>query len=289
MKTVTAKPFLKWAGGKRALISNILEVFPNTYKKYYEPFLGGGAVFFAAKPDTAQLSDLNHDLITTYRQIKDHVHDVIELLAHMQYDEDTYYRVRAESPNTNLERAVRFIYLNRTCWNGLYRVNRAGRFNVPFGTYTNPKICDEENLLAVSKRLRPTRLRAVDFKIALKDAGEGDLVYLDPPYVTSHNNNGFIEYNKKIFSLRDQVRLAATMKELTQKGCSVLMSNANHKAIKEIYSGFYFLKAMRPSIISGTVEGRGRVSELIISNYPISFKNKTAAPANSGEGVLRAK
>lgn len=275
MKTPTAKPFLKWAGGKRALIPDILKVFPSTYNKYYEPFLGGGAVFFAARPVVAQLSDSNYDLITTYRQIKDHVHDVIDLLETMRYDEEIYYRVRQACPKTNLERAVRFIYLNRTCWNGLYRVNRVGKFNVPFGTYTNPRICDKENLLAVSKGLKNTRLRAVDFKVALKEASGGDFVYLDPPYVTSHNNNGFIEYNKKIFSLQDQVRLAAAMRELTLKGCRVLMSNANHAAIKEIYSGFHFLKAMRPSIISGTVEGRGRISELLISNYPISFKTES--------------
>lgn len=289
MKSTTAKPFLKWAGGKRALITNILELFPANYNKYYEPFLGGGAVFFAANPITAQLSDLNHDLITTYRQIKNHVHGVIDLLEKMEYGEEMYYQVRLECPKTNLERAARFIYLNRTCWNGLYRVNRAGKFNVPFGTYTNPRICDKENLLAVSKRLKKTRLRAVDFKLALTNAGDGDFVYLDPPYVTSHNNNGFIEYNKKIFSLHDQVRLAATMRELTRKGCRVLMSNANHAAIKKIYSGFYFLKAMRPSIISGTMEGRGRISELLISNYPISLNVKTVDTLGSSEVVLRDK
>jgi DNA adenine methylase len=267
--TSSAKPILKWAGGKRALLPQILKHVPKRFNTYFEPFFGGGAVFFAINPPEAILSDLNPDLIITYRQIRNNLSPLIAHLSRMKHEYNEYYLVRANTPDTHLERAARFIYLNRTCWNGLYRVNRLGKFNVPMGRYLNPKICDHINLHAASKRLQNARLITSDFSKVLESAEPGDFIYLDPPYVTSHNNNGFVEYNSKIFALEDQVRLATTMQELSKRGCMVLMSNANHKAIRQIYAEFYQRKVVRQSIIAGTIKDRGRISELLISNYAL--------------------
>ena len=261
------RPVLKWAGGKRALIPQILAHIPTEYNRYYEPFIGGAALFLALDPKEATLSDLNADLINTYAQIKDNPQKLIKALKLLKYTKEDYYAIREQKLRSNVKKAAQFIYLNRTCWNGLFRVNSLGKFNVPIGKYHNPTICDSENITAVEKRLKKAQLVSADFEIVLETAEGGDFVYLDPPYVTSHNNNGFIEYNAKIFSLKDQERLAEVMSKLTLKGCKILMSNAAHQVIRDIYHEFTQVEVSRQSLICRNAESRGIVTELLIKNY----------------------
>lgn len=263
----TPRPVLKWAGGKRALISQILPHVPPNYKRYYEPFLGGGALFLALNPENATLSDLNADLINTYQQIQNNASELIRVLKLYRHTKKGYYKVRGQNLRSPIKQAAQFIYLNRTCWNGLYRVNSSGRFNVPIGRYDAPCICDEKNILAVGERLKRAKLLSADFETALQDVVDGDFVYLDPPYVTSHNNNGFIEYNSKIFLLEDQNRLARLMSKLSSIGVKVLMSNAAHDAIRDIYRDFNQVEVSRQSLICRNAKSRGIVSELLIKNY----------------------
>lgn len=194
------RPFLKWAGGKRKLLPYLLKLVPEKYDNYYEPFLGGGSLFFAIKPKNAYLSDMNDDLMNTYVQIKDNVELVIKYLKMMQYNKESYYQIRSMNVKSPAKRAAKFIYLNKTCWNGLYRVNKAGIFNVPMGKYTNLTICNENELQLVSRVLQNAKLRSADFEEVIKNINENDFIYFDPPYTTSHKNNNFIEYNAQLFS-----------------------------------------------------------------------------------------
>ncbi len=266
-KKVTTRPFLKWAGGKKALLPELLKIIPKNYNRYFEPFLGSGALFFALEPKEAYLSDLNSELINSYQQIKRNVGGVIKFLKNMPYQKKYYYNIRSQRLSNNLRRAARFIYLNKTCWNGLYRVNPKGRFNVPIGRYDNPTICDEEKLKNVSKILKNVTIRGLDFEKAVKDTTEGDLIYLDPPYTTSHKNNGFIEYNSRIFSLKDQNRLKDAVVELDKKGCKIIMSNAEHDYIRRLYKNFNLTLVKRRSLIAGNVKKRKKVPELVITNF----------------------
>jgi len=260
------KPFLKWAGGKSLILPAILEHIPTTFDRYFEPFLGGGALFFNLRPQKARLSDLSEDLVNTYSQVRNYPEEVISLLNEMKYEKSVYYEIRGKKIEDKFHRAARFIYLNKTCWNGLYRVNSRGEFNVPFGRYTNPLICDEQNLRNVSSVLQKSKVVIADFEEALEDAKQGDLVYLDPPYTTSHNNNGFIEYNSKIFSLEDQIRLRSVFERLCQKGCNVILSNSDHEFIRELYKGFRRTVVPRRNSISSDITKRVQVTELIITN-----------------------
>ncbi|MFC1480521.1 DNA adenine methylase [Candidatus Omnitrophota bacterium] len=266
-KEIKAKPFLKWAGGKRSLIEELLKLVPSKYNRYHEPFLGGGALYFALKPRKAYLSDMNEDLMNAYIQIKDSKEKVIKHLSKIKHSKEEYYRIREWKPFKQHLKAVRFIYLNRTCWNGLYRVNSKGGFNVPFGKYNNPMICDVENINNVNACLRGVGLNIADFGKALNKAKKDDLIYLDPPYTTSHKDNGFIKYNSKIFSLDDQYRLRDKMTELNSVGCKIIMSNADHKTIRKCYKGFNIKAVKRRSLISGIMSNRRIVTELIIKNF----------------------
>lgn len=269
---VNAKPFLKWAGGKKSLLTHLEKILPNSYNSYFEPFLGGGALFFSLQPKKAFLSDLNKELINTYLQLKRHSKEVIKILEKMPYEKTVYYKIRNTYSKDKIYRAARFIYLNRSCWNGLYRENRKGEFNVPFGRFKNPTICDPVNLEAVSNALKKTSLRHVDFEIILEKAQNNDLVYLDPPYVTTHSNNGFLQYNAKIFSLEDQKRLKEVFLKLHKKKCKVILSNADHKFIRELYDQFYIYRVDRKSLLAGDKKKRKDVSELIITNYQTRVK-----------------
>jgi DNA adenine methylase len=242
METTTAngtlaEPFLKWAGGKRVLLPQILDVVPTPVSgRYFEPFLGGGALFFALGPNQARLSDLNGELMATYRAVRDHVDEVIEVLATLRNAQDDYYRIRAWNPRTPARRAARFIYLNKTCFNGLYRENLFGQFNVPYGRHKyNTVVCDTEQLTTASQALQSTELRTLDFVDAVRPSTRGDLVYFDPPYITGHQNNGFIEYNARIFSWSDQRRLRAAALRLMDRGVKVVISNADHPSIRALY------------------------------------------------------
>jgi len=268
------KPFLKWAGGKRWLIPQILDKLP-AFNTYYEPFLGSGGLFFALEPGRAVLSDSNSELINCYRCVRDHCKLVIKILNRLQVDERTYYRVRDELYHEadKVKRAAYFIYLNKTCWNGLYRVNRNGHFNVPAGQLDRIKTVYEPNhLILASQLLKHTKLRCSDFEDAVQDAKIGDLVYFDPPYITTHLTNGFIKYNSKLFHQSDELRLARLAEKLAKAGVSVVVSNADHPLIKQQYDGlFYKTELQRASLIAADPSRRARFAELLATSFPLDL------------------
>ena len=270
MEIRLSKPFLKWAGGKRWLIKSHPEILCGDFKSYFEPFLGSGAVFFHLSPRNGVISDLNRDLINCYQCIRDDWRIVQEILAEhaVKHDDEYYYEVRGKVECDRFSRAAQLIYLNRTCWNGLYRVNRNGVFNVPRGT-KNSVILPDDDFKAVSDTLRCVDIVCTDFEQTIGLAGEGDLVFVDPPYTVMHNKNGFIKYNEKIFSWEDQVRLKSSVEEASSRGAKVLVTNANHESVRELYGdgGFLISEKSRASVISGKSGGRGRSSEIIIRNY----------------------
>lgn len=258
-----AKPVLKWPGGKRQLLPDLIRFVPSTYRAYFEPFFGGGALFFRLAPTTAVLNDLNADLINCYRQIRDRPLDVIAALRTLPNDEHTYYRVRSWEPSNDVEEAARLYYLALLSFNGIYRVNLDGAFNVPYGHKAHIDPSSPNPILAASSALQASELRHGDFAAAVASAGEGDLVYLDPPYTVAHNNNGFIKYNARIFSWNDQRRLATLATELKGRGCTVIVSNADHRSIQELYAGFQMAQVTRTSRIAANASGRRPVTECI--------------------------
>jgi DNA adenine methylase len=266
----SVKPFVKWPGGKQWLAGAAPHLVPVRWRgRYYEPFAGGAAFFFALEPALATLSDRNWELMTTYRAIRGNVEAVMRLLKRCRYDEKFYYQIRESRPRSGAAIAARLLYLNRTCWNGLYRVNRKGRFNTPFGRFTNPTICDAKRLGATATLLRRARLRDGDFDDVVSDAKRGDLVYFDPPYITGHQRNGFLKYNAPLFSWADQQRLARVASVLAGRGVQVLISNADHSTVSSLYVGFHHYRVHRKSLIAGPADSRGVVTEVLLSSYPI--------------------
>jgi DNA adenine methylase len=236
-----AKPVLKWAGGKTQMLDILVSSKPAKFNKYIEPFIGGGALFFELSPENAIISDSNPELINLYKVIAEDTDGLIGKLKEMKNDEEFYYMVRATNPEslTNVEKAARTLYLNRTCFNGLYRVNKKGEFNVPFGKYKNPKICDEDNLHAVSKLLKNTTIINSDYKdVLLEYAEPGDFIFLDPPYVPISQYSDFKRYTKEQFNEEDQKKLADEVKRLRDIGCHVLLTNSNHPLVHELYEEF---------------------------------------------------
>lgn len=263
------RPFLKWAGGKQWLAQVAAQLLPNNFDgKYYEPFLGGGAFFFAIRPGRSSLSDVNTLLVDTYVAIRDDVEKVIDVLRTYRYDEGVYARLRTQRPRTAHTAAARLIYLNRASFNGLYRVNAKGEFNVPFGRFENPTICDTDRLRAIATALTNASLRASDFGRALGMAREGDFAYLDPPYVSAHTSNGFIKYNASLFSWADQARLAELASRAAKRGVAVLLSNAHHDSILRLYKGFDAYLCSRRSAV-GVASSRGHVTEILLANYSL--------------------
>lgn len=263
-------PFLKWAGGKKLLLPKILPHMPTRYKIYHEPFMGGAALFFASQPQQAQLSDLNYKLVSTFIGVRDNVEEIIEQLDQIPIDEETYYRIRSRAPKSLVEEAAKFIYLNKACWNGLYRENKKGEFNVPFGLRDKQKslvVTEPEKLRRASKVLQNKIITHQDFKSAMELPKEGDFVYLDPPYTVSHNHNGFIEYNAAIFSWEDQVALAEIAKDLRIKGVKILISNADHTSIRKLYEDFDLITISRSSTIASNKKNRRKVTELLIKGF----------------------
>lgn len=259
-------PFLKWAGGKRWLVSSYSDLLTFPYKRYIEPFLGSGAVFFHLTPKKAILADSNKELIKTYQAIKDDWKGVKRELQkhHCNHSKKYYYAVRGSNPRTPHTKAARFIYLNRTCWNGLYRVNLHGEFNVPIGTKTNV-ILDTDDFEAISKLLKNADLRVGDFESVISLAGPGDLVFVDPPYTVKHNLNGFVKYNEKLFSWDDQIRLKECLTQAKQRGARIVVTNAFHDSVKRLYRGFgEFLTLTRSSIIAASSARRKECEELVI-------------------------
>lgn len=268
LNEITIPPFLKWAGGKRWFVQKYEQVLPKQYDRYIEPFLGGGSVFFHLKPKKALLGDCNQDLIDTYKGIKkDHI-KIVEILSehHRHHDEDYYYKIRASKPQELIEKAAKFIYLNRTCFNGIYRVNRFGEFNVPKGSKSNV-LLDTDDFQSLSQLLHRASLKACDFEKLIDQAGEGDFVFADPPYTVRHNLNGFIKYNEKLFSWGDQIRLAAALTRARKRGAQIICTNANHESVRELYSSTLFgLNVVsRYSSISAKTTSRNQYEELVVT------------------------
>ena len=277
---VTPKPFVKWAGGKRQLIPILHQNLPESFGTYYEPFLGGGALLFHILTDKngqkCSISDLNSDLVLSYTTIRDRIDALISSLKSHEknYQKDSksyYYSVRESNPRNEVEKTSRLIFLNRTCFNGLYRVNSKGKFNVPLGKYTNPNIVNEENLHAVSSILQTNRIsiKCRDFESVLRDAKKGDLVYFDPPYQPVSSTANFTSYTTKDFTYDDLTRLAELCLKLDSKECHVLLSNSDSKEVSDIFEKKPWkitrIEANR-SINSNSKKRTGHF-ELLIKNY----------------------
>lgn len=264
-----ALPFVKWAGGKRALIPDIAKQFPSEINHYWEPFIGGGAVFFtfSDRINRATLSDLNEELVLTYHVVKFHVEDLIDELAKHEKkhhsNEKHYLNVRKREPREPIDIAARFIYLNKTCFNGLYRVNKQGKFNVPKGNYKNPAICNAQGLRDASKALSKATIRLGDFENVVNPT-DADFVYCDPPY-----DDCFTEYQAGGFSSDDQERLRDRVLEWSYRGAKVLVSNSNTELINKLYANpqFTHTHAEAPRYISSKASTRNPVKELLISTY----------------------
>ncbi|MCA9872526.1 MAG: DNA adenine methylase [Anaerolineales bacterium] len=266
-------PFLKWAGGKQRLIPQYQAFFPplETISHYYEPFIGSAAVFFHWQPRPATLSDRNEKLIEVYQMVQQQVTAVIDALQPHRNDPDYYYAVRAQDPQnlSPVERAARLIYLNKTCYNGLYRENSQGKFNVPFGRYKRPKICDVDRLCAASAALQGVNLVADDFAWVLDTAVVGDFLYFDPPYAPLTATSNFTSYHRHGFDAADQYRLAQTISGLTARGCKVMLSNSSAPLIYELYQQppYRLIEIQARRAINSKGDGRGPVKELLILNY----------------------
>ena len=260
--------FLKWPGGKRWFVSKYSKVIPTNYNKYIEPFLGSGSVFFYLKPAKAIISDINHELINVFMIMRDYPSKIrTHLLNHQKnHSHEYYYLVRSNKSSDEIENAARFLYLNRTCFNGMYRVNREGLFNVPLGTKKN-FIYDIDVFDVYADILRNADIQAVDFEQTLKKSEKNDLVFVDPPYTVSHNQNSFIKYNEKLFSWQDQERLAKNLLYAKERGSIILSTNANYKKLRDLYQsyGFYTRVVIRYSSISGKAENRKIQEELVIT------------------------
>lgn len=256
---------MKWPGGKRALVEIISRFVPKTFGTYYEPFFGGGALYFALQPTNAVLSDANSELINLYMQVRDNAGDLIKVVKGFKNSETHYYAIRATSPRTALRKAARLLYLTRLSFNGIHRVNLRGEFNVPYGYKTHLTSVDADLVHSTSKLLKAADLIAGDFEDVTKGAGAGDFVYFDPPYTVAHGLNGFIKYNEKIFSWQDQERLAAHARLLAKRGCRVVVSNADHHSIHELYKGFRCHIVERASVIAASSNHRRTITKCVFS------------------------
>jgi DNA adenine methylase len=266
-----ALPFLKWPGGKRWLVSNLLrEIGSFQSENYFEPFLGGGALFFALQPKFSVLSDINPELINAYEQVKKNPEQLVRRLRALPVNPKTYEAFRRKKKDSPFYRAIRFLYLNRTAFAGMYRLNRKGEFNVPYGGgERTPAILWQKGLIkTASILLRRSRLEACDFETAISVAGLGDLVYCDPTYTVMHNNNGFVRYNEKNFSWEDQKRLAACCKRAAQRGVFVLVSNAHHAEILQLFSPPCHTIVVRTSLLCPNSAYRRETAEYLFLYRP---------------------
>lgn len=277
---VSPKPFVKWAGGKRQLISILNENLPKTMGTYFEPFLGGGALLFHILSERHNqkcgISDLNSDLVLTYTTIRDKPEELISSLKNhaKNYQKDSksyYYSIRESTPRTAIEKTSRLLFLNRTCFNGLYRVNSKGKFNVPLGKYTNPNIVNEENLRSVSQILQSHKISIYcrDFESVLNDAKKGDFVYFDPPYQPVSDTSNFTSYTNKSFTFKDLKRLAELCFQLSSKGCKVMLSNSNSSEVENMFDQkeWKIKKIEANRAINSNSKKRKGHYELLIKNY----------------------
>ncbi len=274
VRDAAARPFLKWAGGKGQLLDQLWERLPTEFGRYFEPFVGGGALYFALHNagrlrGGAQLSDANRKLIDTYRTVRDEVEAVIAHLSTFSNDRELYYQVRAWR-HEDLEQAraaARIIFLNKTCYNGLFRENSRGEFNVPFGRYARPTICDAGNLRAVSAALKRASLRALDFEKIPGRVKPGDLVYFDPPYHPLSATSSFTHYSEDGFGEDAQRRLARAFRSLDTRGAYVMLSNSDTALVRELYAGYRIEKVRASRAINSKADRRGKITEVIVRNY----------------------
>jgi DNA adenine methylase len=261
------RPFVKWAGGKRQILRELLKHVPSKHGRYFEPFVGGGALFFATRPKRAVLADVNERLVRAYKGVRDDVEAVIGLLKKWPHDPVFFEKTRARpvDEGTDVEVAAWFVYLNKTGFNGLYRVNKKNRFNVPFGRYENPKICDPRTLRACSEALANTDLRVGDFEAIASAAKRGDFVYFDPPYAPLSATSSFTSYTSNGFGIDEQTRLRDLARDLKRCGVHVLLSNSSAPAVRKLYSrGFEVFEVSATRMVNSKAGGRGAITELVI-------------------------
>lgn len=265
------KPFLRWAGGKNWFVKYLPEILGDlTYNDYHEPFVGGGSVFFALSPNRAFLSDTNEELIITYAALRDHPEEVIAQIRKWDVNEKQYYEVRSLESDSAVIRSARFIYLNRTSFNGIWRVNKDGKYNVPYGHKDGYKF-DFERLRNAAFSLRNADLACRDYADSMALVKNGDLVFIDPPYTVSHNNNGFIEYNKKLFDLDDQYALKSSIDIIRKRGAYFILTNAAHDTVREIFDGIgSVIELHRHCGLGGRNAKRQSIGEYIFTNIPVA-------------------
>ncbi len=274
-----ARPFLKWVGGKSQLLSQLQRHYPKKYNRYFEPFVGGGAVYFDIQPKMAFINDINRTLITAYGHIQGKPNELIKLLRklHTQYHEladdkrsDLYYEIRTKFnaiKDTSLEKSAYLIFLNKTGYNGMYRESSNGGYNVPFGKYKNPTILDEENIRAVSEALKEVVLTSFSFEEAVANTKKGDFVYFDPPYHPLNGTAKFTSYTEKKFLEDEQRKLRDVFVELDKRGCFVMMSNSHTDFIGKLYKGYKRHTVLANRAINCKADGRGKIKEYVITNY----------------------
>ncbi|MEW8049687.1 MAG: Dam family site-specific DNA-(adenine-N6)-methyltransferase [Candidatus Thiodiazotropha endolucinida] len=266
-KLIQAKPFVKWAGGKQALAETLVEYFPDDFGTYFEPFIGGGSVFFTLNPKKAVIADYNSWLIDTYNAIKTDWKKVARILDKLPNNKEAYLEIRATLPDklSAHKKAAHFVYLNKTCFRGLFRVNRKGMFNVPYGDYDR-RYYDPANLQQASLRLQETEIRQGDFELNIYGAKKGDFIYFDPPYYKLGGYSDFNRYTDQQFVEHDQIRLAALCSELDRNGVKWALSNSNTDFIKRLYNGFKFYRIAARREINLNSNNRN-IKELLITNY----------------------
>lgn len=266
-------PIVKWVGGKRQLMFELIKNMPKSYNRYFEPFIGGGALFFELQPKQAYISDMNEELINLYSVVRDNVYELIKDLSKHEVSKEYFLEIRnidrteQYTELSDVERASRFIYLNRTCFNGMYRVNSQGQFNVPFGHYKNPRIIDENNLLNCSELLKKTEIKCADFSEILTKVKKGDLVYFDPPYVPLNETSSFTSYTKDGFDINMQFKLRDVCDELDNKGVKFMLSNSDTKLVNELYVNYEIKKVFASRQINANADGRGKITEVLVRNY----------------------
>lgn len=264
-------PLVKWVGGKRQLMFELLKNMPESYNRYFEPFIGGGALFFELQPENGYISDMNAELINLYSVVRDNVYELIQDLNKHELTKDYFLKIRnldrTKKYNTlsNVEKAGRFIYLNRTCFNGMYRVNAQGQFNVPFGNYKNPRIVDADNLINCSKLLKNTEIKCAEE--VLNKVKKGDFVYFDPPYVPLSETSSFTSYTKDGFDIDMQFKLREVCDELDSMGVKFMLSNSDTKLVHELYSSYKINKVFASRAINANANGRGKITEVLVKNY----------------------
>ncbi len=262
------KPFLKWVGGKTQILLELRKRYPAEFNCYYEPFLGGGAVFFDIQPSKAIISDANKELTNCYKVIKNDVEKLIRSLGKHVYDKDYYYTVRDQDPMSldPVKRAARTIFLNRSGFNGLYRVNSKGKFNVPFGRYKNPRICDPDNLRGCARALSHVKIKSTPFESVLKEAKRGDFVYFDPPYIPVSDTSYFTAYQKHGFGMNNQEKLADVFEQLANRGVHVVLSNSDVTWIHKRYRDFRIRVIQANRLVNSNAGRRGPVGEVVVTS-----------------------